>query len=168
MVSRGSDTHLFINNWIGLLATIISTIYDHRLNMVILRYQSRFTAIDEVREMLWCRVNVEWYTWTHFSCDKAAPIMVQSACLSVPPSHPVYNVPVIVSWKYNATEVKINFASVLVFPDFNSNWKFADGNEMMHKAWSGIEEVFCFNVKRQIAMGQIYRKFWPNLRVSRL
>ena len=47
------------------------------------------------------------------------------------------------------------------FPDCNSSFELTDGYEMMHKAWSNIEEVlYCFQghpSNTKVALKQKYR-----------
>ena len=60
-----------------------------------------------------------------------------------------------------------NFDPDWAFPDCNSSLKFTNGYEMMHKAWSSIEEVpYCFwrsSVKFQGHSAKKNRRFWPKL-----
>ena len=60
----------------------------------------------------------------------------------------------------------IDFDQNWAFPDCNSSFEFTDGCEMIHKAWSNIEEVlYCFSmssVKFQGHTGQKIVDFDPN------
>ena len=68
--------------------------------------------------------------------------------------------------KVKVTEVKANFASIWAFQDHNSSFKFTDGYEMMHIAWSSIGDLpYCFSrlsVKFQGHRGQKIADFDPN------
>ena len=67
-------------------------------------------------------------------------------------------------------KVKINFNQIWAFLDRNSSSGFTDGYEIMHKAWSVIEDVSCSrsSLKFQGHTGHKHRQFLPELSVSGL
>ena len=55
----------------------------------------------------------------------------------------------------------MDFDSNLAFPDSNSSLNFTNGYEMMHKAWSSIEdEAYFFKVISQISRSYWRKKHW--------
>ena len=72
--------------------------------------------------------------------------------------------------KGRVKELKRNFTQIWAFPDQNSSFEFTDGYEIMHKAWSGIEDVpySRSSLKFQGHTGQKYCQFLPELSISGL
>ena len=72
--------------------------------------------------------------------------------------------------KDKVKELKINFNQIWAFRDWNSSFDFTDGYEIMHKAWSVIEDVPYWrpSLKFQGHTGHKHRQFLPELSVSGL
>ena len=73
-------------------------------------------------------------------------------------------------WKVKVTEVKATFAPIWAFPNCNSSeFEFTDGCEMMHMAWSAIEELpYCFSkssMKSQFHTGK-KSKIWIQFEID--
>ena len=139
---------------------------------------------------------VTFNTRSLFSCNQAALRLVQSVCLSIPPSvcpsvhrsHLFHYVPIIIS--------SCNFQELLPLTQVMSMQKvkvkrsmsqrskpnlaisgpllheFTYGNEMMYRAWCGIRKgaLLSFKVIHQISRSHETKNCWfsPKLRVSRL
>ena len=72
--------------------------------------------------------------------------------------------------KGKVKELKRTFNQIWAFLDRNSSSDFTDGYEIMHKAWSVIEDVPCSrsSLKFQGHTGHKHRQFLPELSVSGL
>ena len=77
---------------------------------------------------------------------------------------------------FSRSSVKFQGHTALKIAEFDPDWVFPDcltsGYEMLHKAWSSIEEVpYCFwrsSVKFLRSCGSKNRRIWPKLDVSGL